>query len=250
MFKKITTTIFWVICSLIYIIILKNIILGDSIFIIKIILTLISLELFLIVPQFIIYLFGLLKINKWITPTNYSDLTYNMFSPKYKLPKDRDIFQKSENNNCMHSKLPMLNMNDYNFDNTFIAFVSFHKKTILPNDPNFFQKIRFKSLDGTTLPIGDYSKYNFEGISLRNAKFRDGSILPSDINLFQYSLIDRYSLRLRLPQNCADTIHYYNFNGVELNLIEKLKISSSQYYILSKQLNKESMDASFDLIKE
>lgn len=250
MFEKIITTLFWVTCSLIWFIVGKHIILGDSMYVTKFVLFLMSLELFLIIPNLFTHLFSLLRINKWFSSTNYSDLTYKIFSPRYKLPKDRDIFQKSENNNCMHSKLPMLNMNDYNFENTFIAFVSFHKKTILPNDPNFFQKIRFKSLDGTTLPIGDYSKYNFEGISLRNVKFRDGSILPNDINLFQYGLINGYSLRLRLPQNCADTIHYYNFNGIDLNLIEKLKISSSQYYILSKQLSKESMDASFDLIVE
>lgn len=216
----------------------------------KFIMLLISLELFLVIPNLFTHLFGLLKINKWISSPNYFDLTYKTFFPKYKLPKDKDIFQKSENNNCMHSKLPMLDMNDYNFNNTFIAFVSFHKKTILPNDPNFFQNIRFKSLDGTTLPVGDYSKYNFEGVSLRNARFRDGSILPSDVNLFQYSLVERYLLKLRLPQNCADTIHYYNFKGINLHLIEKLKINSSQYYILSKQLSKESMEASFDLICE
>ena len=83
-------------------------------------------------------------------------------------------------------------------------------------------------------------------MNINNAKFTDNSILPADYNLFQYS--KSYSpVNVRLPESCAETIHYYNFTGVNLQLINKLKISSEQYILLSKQMSQESMENSFVL---
>lgn len=192
------------------------------------------------------YFFTSVKINIPLFPKKLSVLNNAWFSSNFKLPKDRMLFQKSENNSCAYSKLPLFDFNDYDFSNTSIVWCKFHEKTYLPKDRNFFQKVRNKSIQGVTLPEGDYSSYNFKDVNIRNAKFTDNSILPADVNLFQYSNCN-LPLRVKLPKSCTETIHYYNFTGVDLQLIDKLKISREQYILLSKQMSQESMRSSFVL---
>ena len=200
------------------------------------------------IPYYLLTEFLIPKININIPFYSKELLVLNnvWFPSNYKFPKDRLLFQKSESNSCAHSKLPLFDFNDYDFFNTSIVWCKFHEKTNLPYDRDFFQKIRNKSIQGVTLPEGDYSLYNFKDVNLRNAKFTDNSILPADYNLFQYSNSD-LPLRVKLPKSCAETIHHYNFTGVDLQLIDKLTISTEQYMLLSKQLSQESMRNSFVL---
>lgn len=212
--------------------------------IIKGILLVVSLEL--LIFSYSLYLYLVPKyymFNTWFA--DLSSLEHAVFTPKFKLPKDRDLFQKSVGNSCSETILPELNMNEYNFLNTNIRGCYFQPNSVISDDYNFFQKVHNKNIQGVTLPIGDFSNFNFKGVNFNYIIFRDNSKIPTDPNFFQYYPYKNTTLRLRIPKECGKIIHYYNFNDLDFEFIEKIKVTTEQIAILGRTISPELLSKNF-----
>lgn len=163
------------------------------------------------------------------------------FFPYVKLPKDRDFFQNtlSNSNNSVYSTiLPVIDLNDYDFEGVDISKCCFHKSTILPTDTEFFQKIKNKSLVDCTLPSGDYSQYNFKDVCLTRCTFTKDSKLPLNYTFFA-NLKNNSFIQVTLPNSFNKYCHLYDLSNTELVLPRKINISKEQtaiFFLKSSQL--------------
>lgn len=156
------------------------------------------------------------------------------FLPYVKLPKDRDFFKKTlikHNKFFFSTVLPVIDLNDYDFEDVDITNCRFHKNSILPKDTEFFQKIKDKSLADCKLPSGDYSKYNFKGVCLTRCTFTKDSKLPLNYTFFT-DLKNHNFIQVKLPNSFSKYCHLYDLSDVQLVLPRKISISKEQTAIL------------------
>ena len=189
---------------------------------------------FYIVVFFLILINFLFKIRFLPKHINKSKpITSLRFLPYVKLPKNRDFFK---NNLLKSSKsiyptvLPIIDLNNYDFEDVDISNCHFHKNTILPKDTEFFQKIKNKSLVDCTLPSGDYSKYNFKDVCLTRCSFTKDSKLPLNYTFFS-DLKNHSFIQVKLPNSFNKYCHLYDLSNVELALPRKINISKEQIAI-------------------
>lgn len=171
----------------------------------------------------------LLKIRVLPNYKNKS-ITSLRFLPYVKLPKERDFFKNTlfkPSKSICPTVLPIIDLNDYDFEDVDISNCHFHKKTILPKDTEFFQKIKDKSLVDCKLPSGDYSKYNFKGVCLTRCTFTKDSKLPLNYTFFS-DLKNRNCIQVKLPNSFNKYCHLYDLSNVELVLPRKINISKEQ----------------------
>lgn len=160
------------------------------------------------------------------------------FMPYSKLPSNRDFFKKtlSDNSNILKTKLPTLDLNDYDFDGVSISNCDFTKNTVLPNDIDFFQKIKNKTVADTKLPSGDYRKYNFDGVYLNRVVFPKDAILPENYSFFK-KLSNRHCVQIDVPSSFAENCHLYDLSNITLYLNRKIKVSDYQKSIILHKNN-------------
>ena len=202
-----------------------------------------GLLLIIICTEFIYYIFSFRFKNNY-SKTNFTRITGLKFKPYAVLPKNKNFFIEtySEKHILRKTKLPIIDMNDYDFTNVCIRNCDFTNDTILPNDTEFFQKIKNKSLINCILPVGDYSIYNFKGVELNDVVFPEDSTIPLQYGFFR-NLKNYKNPRVKLPKSFKDTCHLYDFSKTKLHLYRKIEITDIQKTIL---INKyKNIDLSF-----
>ena len=196
-------------------------------------------------PTIILTLLFLFKyLSKWRFKGDYSNYNFNSitglkFRRSSKLPKDRCFFKKHLhiNNGLFRTKLPRINLNDYDFEKVHMSGCIFTKDTILPDDINFFQKIKNKQLIDCVLPSGNYSNFNFDGVTINRVKFPKDAILPRNPNFFRG--LDNKFVQVTLPASFKKECHLYDLSKTILWLPRKLKISDIQKTIIAMKNNGE-----------
>lgn len=181
---------------------------------------------------------GLKYISSYRILKNYRNKEFSTinslkFMPYAKLPSNRDFFKKSLhiNNDILKTKLPNLNLNEYDFDGVSISNCHFTKNTVLPDDVDFFQKLDKKSVIDTILPSGDYRKYNFDGILLNRVVFPKDAILPEKYSFFK-NLSNKKCIQIGVPDSFAEVCHLYDLSDTALYLNRKIKVSDYQKSII------------------
>ena len=179
---------------------------------------------------------------------NYKDKDFKTisalkFMPYAKLPNNKDFFKESlhVNQSIFRTKLPNLNLNDYDFNNVSISNCHFTKNTILPDDVDFFQKVHNKTITDTIFPSGDYRKYNFDGVFLNRVVFPKDAILPENYSFFK-NLANSSCVKIGAPDSFAECCHLYDLSNITLYLDKKIKISDCQKSIIIHKNNNELYD--------